>query len=267
VSTATPPPSSAFRPLGAPRNLTRELVERLSAEITGGKLAPGSKLPTEPELCAALGVSRTVIREAVAALRAEGLVVTRQGVGAFVASDVQRRPFRIDPEGLRSIDEVLEVMELRVGVESEAAGRAAERGTPAQVKRIGDALQRIHRAIGRGDIAVDQDFAFHHAIAEAANNAQFPRFLEFLGRFIIPRQSIRIAQERPTERRGYLQGIQGEHRAIFEAIRSGDATAARGAMRAHLQNSLNRYRRLATDAGAGHPAAASERGSRRRGSA
>lgn len=267
MSTATPPPSSAFRPLAAPRNLTRELVERLSAEITGGKLAPGSKLPTEPELCAALGVSRTVVREAVAALRAEGLVVTRQGVGAFVASDVQRRPFRIDPEGLRSIDEVLEVMELRVGVESEAAGRAAERGTPAQIRRIGDALERIHRAIGKGDIAVDQDFAFHHAVAEAANNAQFPRFLEFLGRFIIPRQSIRVAQERPEDRRGYLEGIQGEHRAIFEAIRNGDATAARTAMRAHLQNSLNRYRRLAGNADARHPVAAQARQARRRGTA
>ncbi len=253
MSTATP--LSVFRPLAAPRNLTRELVERLSAEITGGKLAPGSKLPTEPELCAALGVSRTVVREAVAALRAEGLVVTRQGVGAFVTTDVQRRPFRIDPEGLRSIGEVLEVMELRVGVESEAAGRAAERGTPAQIKRIQGALTAIDRAIRKGDIAVDQDFAFHHAIAEAANNAQFPRFLEFLGRFIIPRQSIRVSRERPADRRLYLDAIQAEHRAIFTAIAGGEATAARTAMRGHLQNSLNRYRRLATDADARHPAA------------
>ena len=86
------------------------MIARLSNDITTGKLAPGARLPTEQEMMAAAGVSRTVVREAVAALRAEGLVVTRQGVGAFVAADVQRRPFRIDPDGLRSISEVLNVL-------------------------------------------------------------------------------------------------------------------------------------------------------------
>src|SRR2546427_2739020 len=79
----------------APRSLTADLVERLTAEITRGKLAPGSRLPTEQEMALAHGVSRTVVREAVAALRADGLVNVRQGVGAFVAGNV-RRPFRID---------------------------------------------------------------------------------------------------------------------------------------------------------------------------
>src|SRR5712672_943199 len=84
---------AALRPLTAPRRLTHELVERLTAEIVSGKLPPGARLPTEQEMIAATGVSRTVVREAVAALRAEGLVVTRQGAGAFVAEGV-RRPFR-----------------------------------------------------------------------------------------------------------------------------------------------------------------------------
>src|ERR1041384_8258091 len=84
---------AAFAPLTAPRSLTHELVERLGADITSGKLAPGARLPTEQELIAATGVSRTVVREAVAALRAEGLVVTRQGVGAFGPENALR-PFR-----------------------------------------------------------------------------------------------------------------------------------------------------------------------------
>ena len=86
---------SGFQPLSAPRSLTQQLFTRLTADITSGKLAPGSRLPTEQEMIAATGVSRTVVREAVAPLRAEGLVITRQGVGAFVAENV-RRPFRID---------------------------------------------------------------------------------------------------------------------------------------------------------------------------
>src|SRR5882672_6066924 len=118
---------SAFRPLAPPKNLTVKLVDLLAAEITSGKLAPGARLPTEQEMMASFGVSRTVIREAVSALRSEGLVLTRQGVGAFVASDVKGRPFRIDPDGLKSLQEILRVMELRMGVEIFAAGLAAER--------------------------------------------------------------------------------------------------------------------------------------------
>ena len=84
--------SAILAPLGPPKNRTAEVVERLAAEIGSGRLSPGARLPTEQEMMTALGVSRTVVREAVAALRAQGLVTTRQGLGAFVASDQQRRP-------------------------------------------------------------------------------------------------------------------------------------------------------------------------------
>ena len=93
-----PRPSDAFpglRPVAPPRNLTREIAERIANHIVSAKLLPGAKLPTEQEMVAAMGVSRTVVREAVAALRADGLVVTRQGAGAFVAPDAERRPFRL----------------------------------------------------------------------------------------------------------------------------------------------------------------------------
>ena len=84
------PSLSVTQPLPAPRSLTGELVARLTDDITSGKIPPGSQLPTEQELIAATGVSRTVVREAVAALRADGLVVTRQGVGAFVPENARR---------------------------------------------------------------------------------------------------------------------------------------------------------------------------------
>src|ERR1044071_796069 len=119
---------SVARPLPPPRSLAHELIARLTADITSGRLAPGARLPTEQEMIAATGVSRTVVREAVAALRAEGLVITRQGVRAFVA-DSPRRPFRIEADELGTLREVLQVMELRTGIEIEAAGLAAERAT------------------------------------------------------------------------------------------------------------------------------------------
>ena len=116
---------SAFRPLAAPRGLTQQLVTQMTGDITSGRLLPGSRLPTEKEMMSATGVSRTVVREAVACLRADGLVLVRQGVGAFVANNA-RRPFRIELEDLHSLQEVLQVMELRTGVEIEAAGLAAD---------------------------------------------------------------------------------------------------------------------------------------------
>src|SRR5947199_9411480 len=113
---------TAFRPLAPPKNLTVKLVDLLAAEITSGKLAPGARLPTEQEMMASFGVSRTVIREAVSALPSEGLLLTRQGVGAFVAADVKGRPFRIDPEALKSLPDILRILQRRMGVAIFAPG-------------------------------------------------------------------------------------------------------------------------------------------------
>jgi DNA-binding FadR family transcriptional regulator len=236
--------ASILRPLGATRNLTAEVAERLAGEIASGRFSQGARLPTEQEMIAALGVSRTVVREAVAALRAEGLIVTRQGVGAFVATDVRRRPFRIDPDGLQSLADVINLLELRLAVEVETAGLAAERASPKGLRTIARALAAIDRAIRQGRAAVDEDFAFHRAIADATGNAQFTRFLEYLGRFIIPRQSIRVEPSRTVNSRTYLEAVQREHRAIYDALGTGDARAARRAMREHLLNGRKRYQRL-----------------------
>jgi DNA-binding FadR family transcriptional regulator len=243
-----PPRLSSIRPA---RKLFHEIAERIAAEIIIAKLPPGSRLPTEQQLAMTMGVSRTVVREAVAALRADGVVTTRQGAGAFVATEIGRRPFRLAVQGLPSIREVIDVMELRQSVEVEAAGLAAARATPSLRQEIGQALAAIDAAIERREAAVDEDFAFHRAIAAATNNLQFWWFLDYLGRFIIPRQSIRVTAHQGTGQRTYLEMIQREHRAIFAAIEARNAAAARRAMRRHLSNSQTRYRRLAEQAEVG----------------
>jgi len=183
----------------------------------------------------------------VAALRAEGMVVTRQGSGAFVSAEAQRAPFRIDPERMQSIDDVLNIMELRIGVEIESAGLAAERASRAQVRSVASALQAIERAANSGKSAVDEDLALHCAIAEATGNDEFPRFLQFIGRHLIPRRTVSGLPERMGGRRAYLALIQDEHRRIYEAIESSDPKTARQAMRRHLTRSLERYRKLAAE--------------------
>lgn len=199
---------------------------------------------------AAMGVSRTVVREALAALRAEGLVISRQGAGVFVA-DESRIPFRISAEGQSSIEDVLQIMELRLAIEIEAAALAAERSTPEQSAALAEALAAVDHAIDNEDGAANEDFAFHRAVALASGNPKFTRLLEFLGRHIIPRQSIRTSLASPDEQRQYLLRIQNEHRRIYDAIRAQNAAAARRAMRAHLTRSLSRYRSFAEQQSAG----------------
>ena len=240
-----PDPSPLLSPLAPSPNLTSGLVKRLTFEIESGKLAPGSRLPTEQALITATGVSRTVVREAISALRAEGLVITRQGVGAFVSPDARNRPFRIHADELQSINEVLKVFELRIGIETEAAGFAAERRTKRHLGDIKRCIRLIDHQIELGETAADADYAFHKAIFAAANNSYFVQFLEFLGRFIIPRQRIQRGLEDPVQRGIYLKRIQKEHSAIFDAIKAADPEAARKAARAHLLNAQERYRHLA----------------------
>lgn len=234
---------SFLKPLRSTRSRADEIVARIAREIEDGRLAPGAKLPTEQAMATAMGVSRTVVREAVAALRAEGLIMTRQGAGAFVTADTHRS-FRIDPIGLVSLDDVISIMELRRAIEVEAAALAAGRATKADHRQMHRLLDAIDAAIDKGEGAVTEDFALHRAIAAASRNPRFADLLAFLGHHVIPRQTIRMAQQSAGDQRSYLAVIQREHRRIVDAIERGDAAAARTAMRGHLDRSLRRYRKL-----------------------
>ena len=249
ASTVRSDKTGLLAPIQPSRQLTTVVVERVRGEIASGSLEPGARLPTEQEMMSAFGVSRTVVREAVAALKAEGLVITRQGSGAFVSADAGQRPFRLDAMAVRSLPHVLDILELRRAVEVEAAGLAAARGAPAAHRRIQQALGRFVKAVARGEPAISEDFALHRAIAEATANPQFSRFLEFLGGFIIPRQTVRVGGMSAQDHAVYLARLVEEHVAICTAISERRPTDASQAMRAHLTRSSDRYRRLVSPAG------------------
>lgn len=245
---STPTRPALLRPLTPVRRRTEEVVERIAEQIIAGQLPAGTKLPTEQAMMAAMGVSRTVVREAIAALRARGLVITRQGAGAFVDAEAAQQPYAIEPDGLGSLDSVIEILELRTAVEMEAAAIASERATPVQLKAIARASAIFTRAIENGDRAIAEDFDFHLAIALATQNARFVGFLEFLGGLIIPRQSIRTFEGKADLQQRYLQSIEREHQVIVDAIAARSPRKARDAMRRHLLNGKERYRQLAVDA-------------------
>lgn len=236
---------SAFRPLAPPQNLKDAVVARVTEVINGGQLKPGDRLPTEQGMIAAFGVSRTVVREAIAALRAEGLVETRQGAGAFVAGDMRKRPFRIQADELQSIDNVVRIMELRMGVEIEAAGFAAERRTKKDLEHLQQTLVLFAESVERGEDAVAADYQFHRSIARSSGNDYLVSFLDFLGWHIIPRRNVQVEVLRSRAELKYLRRVLTEHESILTAIRSQNPRSARAAMRRHLAKGRERYLRFA----------------------
>ncbi|MXQ12185.1 FadR/GntR family transcriptional regulator [Microvirga makkahensis] len=228
--------------LGRKESLSSQLTKQLAQKIDAKVYAPGTRIPTEAELCQEYGVSRTVVREAIASLRADGLVIPRQGIGVFVSERTRLLPFEFDAKSEGALTDILYILELRLSVELEAAALAAERRTARQLQviraRFKDVAKEIRDAQDRGR----SDFEFHMAIARATNNPYFEKFLSFIGPQIIPRIRMSSLQTGRLSDQEYHATIQKEHAAIVEAITARDANAARDAMRAHLSGSLERYR-------------------------
>lgn len=225
------------------RNLVLGVVEALRADIAEGAYRPGDRLPSEVQLTERFGVSRTVVREAVAGLRADRLVEPRQGAGVFVLEPPEEAPRPFQILDLGKISSIIEMLELRVAVEMEAAALAATRRSPVQEERVLEACDEVQRLAGEGRGTSGADLAFHLAIADATNNPRFREFLEVMGVSAIPRSALRDgADGRSPE--DYLARICAEHRKVADAISRGDPEAARAAMREHLTGSQQRYRDL-----------------------
>jgi DNA-binding FadR family transcriptional regulator len=229
----------------APRqSLTSVLVEAITERIQSGEYKRGDQLPTEKDLIEEFNVSRTVVREAIANLKASGLVATRQGKGAFVLDEAVRS-FRISDANLGVVEEVLEALELRIAIESEAAALAARRRSPEDLQRIVEACEAMDRAIASGDSTVELDIAFHRAIALATGNRHFLGLFNYLGEVLVPRARVPTHQFDAATLQDYLQRISGEHHQIVAAIASGDSDAARAALRIHLGGSRDRLAQAA----------------------
>lgn len=233
-------------PRRKPRSLALEVVEALGGRIREGALQPGDKLPTESAIMGEFEVSRTVVREALSKLQAAGLVETRHGIGTFVIGLGPAPGFKIAAEQFSTLHDVIAVLELRIGIETEAAALAAQRRTAANLQALRTALDAMNAALEAGRDAVAADFEFHLEVARSTHNEHFSELMNTLGSMIIPRARLEGPAEVTDERRQYLRRVNGEHESIFEAIRNQDAEAARAAMRTHLANSRERRRRTET---------------------
>ncbi|WP_240700138.1 FadR/GntR family transcriptional regulator [Sphingomonas gei] len=225
-------------------SLVEAACEHIRASIVSGTYWPGAQLPTEAEFVDVLGVSRTVIREAAARLAAEGLVEARQGKGLFVSDTARYQAFQITRDEVDNLGDVIQLLELRLCVETEMAALAAERRTEVDVMNMRQQLKILAEAAVGMEDSVKADVEFHSVIARASKNAYYVKLIDFLGVRLVPPRSLYLRQGQAYAGDSYKAVISAEHEAILDAIICRDPERARIAAHTHMSGSLKRHRGL-----------------------
>jgi DNA-binding FadR family transcriptional regulator len=222
-----------IRPV-ARQSLVDVVVERIREVIEKGHLKPGDRLPTEAELTAQLGVSRTVVREAVSQLETLGLLHVQRGRGMFVASgssltscvQMLRSALALSPR------ELVQFTEFRTAIECHAARRAAETATPQDLAELENLCEEMDRE-GRDHLeAMQLDFQFHRKLMALTSNELMLRVLEVVQEFVL------AAMVQTTPQPRDRQQSHRRHLAIVRAVRDGDPDAAERAMSAHMEHTV-----------------------------
>ncbi len=230
--------SSLDRAAAAPSPMVQRVHHQLRARIASGEYAANTRLPGEHDLAALYGVSRPVVREALRRLRDDGLVFSRQGAGTFVrGTDAEKgKALAFAPVG--TIADVQRCYEFRLEVEPANAFYAAKRHNAEALSAIASALELMRDTTRAHGHREDADYAFHTAIAEAANNYFFLSSMQALKDHINVGMKLHgLSLLGPS---GGLAGVLDEHDAIFAAGRDRREDDARDAMRRHIKGSYDR---------------------------
>jgi len=208
-------------------DLVREVVNRLRDQIIAGQFEPNGSLPSEGELGETFGVSRTVIREAMRMLRAQGLVEVSQGrVPRVRRADPQHVVESFGTFLQRGDHSLLDLLEVRRPLEAEIAALAARRATPPQIKEMEETIKQQDKASTLEE-QIDADIRFHDLLAEAADNPIFGLLLTTLAGLM------RRSRQETISRTGNKRAVSS-HRTVLRAVRRADVHAARKAMLKHL---------------------------------
>jgi GntR family transcriptional repressor for pyruvate dehydrogenase complex len=215
-----------------PKRLSDQIFEQLRDSIYRGQMQPGEKLPPERELAAAFNVSRPSLKAAMDKLIHIGLIEQRQGQGTFVRSMESRydqNPLRMVLEG----EEVtlVDLLEMRLGLEVQAASMAARRATDQDIHALKMCVQDMLSKVKEGEVGSDEDVAFHMTIAYATKNpAQIYLMRSFYDLLF---QGINESRFYLSEA-GNLEQMGQQHRSILQCIQDRDPVAAQERMREHI---------------------------------
>ncbi len=222
---------------------TPSLVDQIS-EVLRGRLARGewpigARLPGQKDLAVELGVSVVVVREALARLRADGLVQPRQGAGVFVvATPDMSRGFRVARIESTDLLRLAAVLEVRTSIEVAAAQLAAMRRDDEDIAACTQAFRALRASLGSGADAVAEDLDFHLAIARASHNEYYPQLLRHLYEVLM--RAVQTAREQTRALPRRLEQVQDEHASILQAIVDRRPDEAGRVMQRHLANSAKR---------------------------
>lgn len=211
-------------------NLVEEVYQQLLNMLASGEYPEGSKLPSEPQLSEALGVSRNTVRTAMSKLIALGIVDNQQGVGNCVRSlNVGMYANSILPCMLANASDLVLTTEFRIGVETMAARLAAMRATEDDIHRLREAYQNADLNIDNEDLFAKYDMEFHRIVAEASCNPLFLRTSEMI-------EAMYTTWLIGFQRSHGVDKSHDYHSRICEAIARHDPEAAAVAMRQHLDD-------------------------------
>lgn len=208
---------------------------RMRALIEDGSWSPRSRLPSETELARRFGMSRPVIRQALARLRDDGLIQSRQGSGSFVMEPMDGpdiAPKQVAFPAISSFADITAFASFREGMEGEIAAAAALNRTEAQLASIALALAQLDDKKPLADRPQD-DFNFHLTVAEATGNPFFINSLTSLREQMLMGMS--LIWNFSADSSVFRTTVAQHHNAVYAAIFARDDSAARAAMREHLQ--------------------------------
>jgi DNA-binding FadR family transcriptional regulator len=218
-----------------PVKLSDVAYAKIFGRISSGEYPVGGRLPTENALAILLSVSRPVVREALARLRDDGVVVSRRGSGTYVRKAPQPDQARAAP--LMNIADMRRCLEFRISLEGETAYRAALRSQGREA--LTAAVARLEAGMAEDRIDIADDYAFHAAVADCTGNRFFQAVMADLKPSITTGMEITRSFGLLGTREA-LEALHREHLAVYDAIMANDAEGARTAMRLHLENAMKR---------------------------
>ncbi len=222
------------------KRLSDQIADFILEQIKTGFYREGEIIESETNLATQFGVSRTVIREALARLKYNGILKSKQGSGVQVWNMHNSKSFELDLRHNSKSNDILALYELRAVLEGDTTALAAERRTDEHVKALRRCLDEMMASVERNEDYSQSDAKFHQIVAGASGNIYLRDFLNFLSENLRKLCHSAILQYigHPTVPKQAYK----EHKAIFDAIAEGDIEAARKASICHLKNALSRQK-------------------------
>lgn len=238
-----PEAAPLFERIDRPRRLPDEVATHIIDAIETRQLKSGDRLPTEAELSKRFGVARTVVREAISLLRYDGIVDSRRGVGAFIADPARKSTFRISPACFEKRKQIVQLLQLRTGVQAGASALAAEMRSEEQMAGIRAIFADVEAADRLGpdaalELRVDSELLLYRRIAEASGNDYYVEVTLMIETNI--QNNLRSAFLKNAAAAEFGPVILAEHRAVVRALEKGDAEAARLATRTRFEKAASR---------------------------